>query len=238
MNKRKAYEEKVEKIIENEKVISILLIGAGARVKYDEFETLRDIDLFVITEEDYDFQREVIETYGVSFDISYMSIKAFKRGIDEQLIFLINSLQSCTIVYNTNEALEELLNKIKFLYEKGPAKLKKAESDYIRFKLYQDYVDILSRKEDRMNVLFLMNNLFYNILISYFKLNSFWIPKDKKILNYIQNIDNILYNLCIDFIEEDDSNLKLKKLDEILEYVLKSHGGAMVDWKKGKFPLL
>jgi len=238
MDKRKVYEKKIEKIIKNEKVLSILLIGAGAKVKEGEFDTLRDIDIFVITDEDYNFQREVIEVESVAFDISYMSIEAFKKGIDEELILLINSLQSYSIIYNINEDLGELLNKIEALYRKGPPKLKKDKVDYIRFKLHQDYKDILSRKEDVVNISFLMNNLFYNILISYFELNSLWIPKDKKILNYIQNTDNILYNLCRDYIREDDLNLKLKKLDGILKYVLKSHGGVKTHWEKREFPLI
>ncbi|WP_432663494.1 hypothetical protein R9X47_23305 [Wukongibacter baidiensis] len=237
MDKGKVYDRKIEQIIKAEKVLSILLIGAGANIEKSSFNTLRDIDLFVITDENYEFQREVAESEGVLFDISYMSLKSFEKGIDEKLSFLINSLQKCRIVYNINKSLQEFLEKIKSLHEIGPPKLENDEVNYIRYKLYQDYEDILSRKDDVLNVSFLINNLFYNILASYFKLNGYWMPKDKKILNNIEKIDNTLYILCKDFIQED-YNSKLEKLDEILNYVLKPYGGTIKFWKRKKFPLI
>ena len=56
-------------------------------------------------------------------------------------------------------------------------------------------------------------------------------------LNRIQNIDDILYNLGTDFIKEEDLELKLRELYNILDYTLKPHGGVIKFWKKGKFPL-
>lgn len=238
MDKRKIYDKKIEQIIKSEKVISILLIGAGANVENSSFNTLRDIDLFVIADENYGFEREVVETEGVLFDISYMSPRCFEQGINEKLSFLINALQNCRIVYNTNEDLEDFLDEIKLLHRTGPIKLSNEKVDYIRYKLYQDYKDTLSRKGDVLNASFLTSSLFYNILTSYFKLNGYWVPKDKKILKNIQEIDNRLYNLCKDFIKEEDINSKLKRLDEILKYVLKPYGGAINFWKRKKFPLV
>lgn len=238
MDKGKIYDKKIEQIIKGERVLSILLIGAGANIEKSSFNTLRDIDIFVITDEAYEFQREVEETEGVLFDISYMSLKSFEKGIVEKLSFLINALQNCKIVYNINEGLEESLDKIKSLHKTGPLKLRNDEVDYIRYKLYQDYEDILSRKDDVLNVSFLINNLFYNVLTSYFKLNGYWMPKDKKILNNIQKIDNILYSLSKDFTQDKDFNFKIEKLDELLNYVLNPYGGPIKFWKRKRFPLV
>lgn len=237
MNKEKIYNRRIKEIIGNERVLSILLIGASARAEKVDFNSLRDIDLFVITDENYGFEREVIDIEGMLFDISYMSLESFKKGIDDKITFLINSLQSYRLIYNIDINLEKLLNKLKSIYKEGPIRLEAEEIDYIRFKLYQDYGDILSRKEDILNTIFLMNKLFYDILISYFKLNGYWIPKDKKLLNRIQNIDDILYNLGTDFIKEEDLEVKLRELYNILDYTLKPHGGVIKFWKKGKFPL-
>lgn len=238
MDKRKIYDRRIQEIIEGEKVLSILLIGAGSKIEEKDFNTLKDIDLFVITDENYGFQREIIEVEDALFDISYMSLDALKKAIDDEMTFLINALQSYRIVYSELEDLEKLLDRIKFIYNRGPQNLGPDEVNYIRFKLYQDYEDIFFRREDVQNSLFLMNNLFREILIAYFKLNNRWVPKDKKILNYLQNLDKILYNLCIDFADEEDSNEKLRKLEEILNYVLMSHGGAIKLWKRGRFPLI
>lgn len=238
MNKEKVYDKKVEKIIKNENVLCLLLIGAGAKTEKRNFNTLKDIDLFVITDEDYDFEREVMEIEGVLFDISYMSFNSFKKGIDDKKSFLIKALQSYRVVYNINKDIEKLLDKIGSIYKNGPGKLKDHRVDYIRFKLYQDYDDILSRKDDIPNAIFLMNNLFYNILTSYFKLKGLWIPKDKKLLESIQKVDDILYNLSVDFIKEKVLSVKLKGLYKIVDYVLTPYGGAIKFWERRKFPLL
>lgn len=238
MDKRKICDEKVEEIIKSEKVLSILLIGAGSKIEEKSFNTLNDIDIFVITDANYDFQREIIEVEGVLFDISYMSIDSLEKGIDDELPFLIGTLQSYKILYSVLEELEDLLYRTKYIYIKGPQKLKSEEVDYIRFKLYQDYGDLYARKADVQNALFLMNNLFRSTLISYFKLKNAWVPKDKKILNFIQNFDKILYNLCMDFTKEEDLNQKLIKLDEIITHVLKPYGGTIKFWKRGRFPLI
>lgn len=238
MDIKKIFDNKIKDVLEGEKVLSILLIGAGAKVEKEDFHTLRDIDIFVITDEDYEYERELITVEGVLFDISYMSLNAFKKAIDDEIPFLINSLQSYKFVYNINKDLIELLDKIKYVYRRGPKELEKDEIDYIRFKLYQDFEDILTRKEDMLNIGFLTNNLFYNVLTSYFKLHRYWIPKDKKILNNIQKFDDILYNLCIDFIKKEELDAKIEILNKIINYVLKPYGGAIKFWKRGKFLLI
>ncbi len=238
MDKRKVYYKRIQEIIKSEKALSILLIGEGAKVEEKDFNTLKDIDLFVITDENHGFQREITEIEGVLFDISYMPVNLLRRSLNDALGFIINSLQRYRVVYNKLEDLEELLYRIKSIYVKGPKNLKASEVEYIRFKLYQDYEDILHRKEDTQNSLFLINNLFHGILISYFKLKHVWVPKDKKIINNIQNIDKILYNLCMDFSDENNFNQKLIKLYEILDYVLRPYGGVLKFWKRGRFPLV
>jgi hypothetical protein len=238
METEKIFYEKLNCILKGENVLSILMIGAGVKIENEYLDTLRDIDLFVITDEDYEFEREVIRIEGVSFDISYMSLKSFEKAIDDEIPFLINSLQSYKFVYNTNKNLIKLLEKIKHIYMRGPKKLEKDEIDYIRFKLYQDFEDILNRKKDVLSIKFLMNNLYYNALTSYYKLHGYWIPKDKKILKSIQKFDYIIYNLCIEFIKEEEVNEKLKILNEIIDYVLKPYGGVIKVWKRNRFLLI
>ncbi|SHJ97758.1 hypothetical protein [Paramaledivibacter caminithermalis] len=237
MKIKEIFDKKIKNILEGEKVLSILLIGAGANIEEEDFHTLRDIDLFVITHGKYEFERELITVDGVLFDVSYMSYNSFEKAIYDETPFLINSLQSYKFVYNIDKDLAKLLDKIRYLYKRGPQKLKKDEIDYIRFKLYQDFTDILGRKEDLINTEFLMNNLFYNILTYYYKLHGYWIPKDKKILKDIQKIDKVLYNLSIDFIGEE-LDKKIEKLNTIMNYVLKPYGGVVKFWKRNSFPII
>jgi hypothetical protein len=82
-----------------------------------------------------------------------------------------------------------------------------------------------------------MNNLFKNILVSYFQLHNLWVPKDKKILAKLQKIDYNLYCLCQRFIGEREVGQKLDMLLEIMSYVLRPFGGVMKYWRRGKFPL-
>jgi hypothetical protein len=228
---------KIKEIVFQEEALCLLLIGEGAEIERKDFNQLNDIDLFAIIEDINDFEREVYELKGVKFDISYISLELLKKGVSERWPFIINSLHNYKYIYNESEEIDNLLNKIRLIYNSGPRPMKMNEIDYIRFKLYQEYDDMLARKEDKLNLIFLMNNLFKNILVSYFQLHNLWVPKDKKILAKLQKIDYNLYCLCQRFIGEREVGQKLDMLLEIMSYVLRPFGGVMKYWRRGKFPL-
>lgn len=237
MEIQKIIDKKIEEIISKENTLCILIIGAGAKIEKEKFHLLNDIDLFVIIKDSNNFEREVVSINGVKFDISYMSLDLFEKSVSEKWPLIAKMLSNYKKVYQSDNKISELLYTIHKIYWSGPKAIDINEIDYIRFKLYQDYEDILTRLDDKINSLFLMNNLFKNILVSHFKLNNLWVPKDKKILNILYEIDNDLFSLCNSFIMENNIEKKLDLLSEILRYVLIPFGGCLKHWEKGKFPV-
>ncbi|SHK01835.1 hypothetical protein SAMN02745883_01067 [Caminicella sporogenes DSM 14501] len=231
------FNKKVKEIILKENVYCVLLIGAGAKTEFENFYLLNDIDLFIITKDRNCFEREVVDIDGVSFDISYMSLDLLKKSILEKNSLIITALSNYKCIYNIGTKIDKLLDEIKRIYILGPEPIRREELDYIRFKLFKDYEDILTRLDDEITACFLVNNLFKSILISYFKLNRIWIPKDKKILREIEKLDLDLFSVCKEFLQENSINKKITILLEILDYVLKPFGGYLKYWNRGKFLL-
>lgn len=235
MNILKVFNKKIEDIIQKEEALTILLIGSGATKNEKDFHKLKDIDLLIITNQG-GFEREVVEIDNVKFDISYISFDALKKIVSEGVPFIINALKRYKCIYNKCKDVTIFLNKVKLISLK-PKTISKEEIDYIRFSLFQSYEDILARKNDEGNYIFLTNNLFKDILTSYFKLNNFWVPKDKKILKELKAIDCNLYKMSKGFLKENNNYLKVNILKELIEYLLEPFGGVKRYWEKGRFPL-
>ncbi len=67
-----------------------------------------------------------------------------------------------------------------------------------------------------------MANIFVHEVIKiYFKLNNSWVPRDKKLLKIIFEVDIILYELIKASLKEQDLNQKIKICHDILVYVLR-----------------
>lgn len=230
-------DKEMNKFVNNKSICGVLLVGALAKTNISNVNKLRDIDIFVVTNSINKFEREVVIKEGIEFDISYISLDLLQKGLEEMWPFLMNSLFNYKLVYSTEPQIEKLLSKIQNIKVTGPKELKEEEIKYVRFTLYQLYKDIITRKFEEMNVIFLTYNLFNQILDSFFKLNKLWIPKDKKKLNIIKEEDKELYSLCIKFIREENIDKKIRALYEVLNYVLIPFGGILEYWEKSSFPL-
>ncbi|MTI64991.1 MAG: hypothetical protein FH753_00115 [Firmicutes bacterium] len=236
MKTQQIYDREIKKIINRDNVHAILLVGAGSKVNRKDFHKLNDIDIFVINSKE-SFEREIINIDGVDFDISYMPLKVLDKVILNKQKLMIKILKNAKIVYKNNEDIDNYLKKIKCIYENGLKPLSDYEIKFERFKLYESYKDILNGLEDDINTLFLINNLFKDILKSFLKLNNSWLVKDKKILKKIKKQDKKLYNLCEDFLKAKEIKGKLKKIKILLDYVLKPYGGVLKYWPRGKYPI-
>jgi len=228
-------QQEMEKLIKDQAIQGIVLIGSA--VDKTNFKELNDLDLFVITKTNTDFAREVFDKGGIKFDLSYISLDLLKKGIKERWLFLINSFFKYKIIYTRNKEIEELLAIITQICQAGPKALSAEEIQYLRFKLYQDFQDIINRKDDKLNSIFLVHNLFKEILTAYFQLNNFWLPKEKKMLTVIAEKDKQLYTLSKNFLEELTIERKIEKLWTTLAYVLEPFEGFLAKWPKGKFPI-
>jgi hypothetical protein len=237
----KILQQEINRIASTQTGQAIFLVGSAVDavdMEIIDLEKIKDIDIFVITPGENHFQREVLEKEGIKFDISYLPLDLLKKGIQEKWALVISVLAKAKLIYGENQEIIRLVKEISNIYLSGPGPLTQEEMKYIRFKLYQDYEDILYRKSDHSIVKFLAYNLFREILVTYFKLNEKWVPKDKKILKIIKKEEQMLYNLCNQFLEEENTEKILQILLTILEYVLNPFGGVLRYWPKGKFPLI
>ncbi len=231
----KIFDSVIDKIIEDEKPIAILLVGSAVKTSQKELEKLRDIDIFVIIEKD-SFYREVINKKSVDFDISYLPIELMKKAISRRTSSLINVLYNSKVIFKSSTAIDNYLNEIKNIYLEGPKHLYESEIKYIRFRLYQMYETILNKKDDELNAAFLINSFIKELIYSYFKLNRIWTPSDKKIIKAINEIDNILYSLIVRCYNSHNIDYKIKIVSDMLDYVLTPFGGTLKEWEKSEYP--
>lgn len=232
----KIFYEKIEDIVEKEKPYGILLVGSLSRMNEPDFEKVRDVDIFVITD-NKEFKREVIDIKGLEFDVSYMSVSLLNVAIEERLASIICVLAKSKILYKSEKnTLKNSLKMIKSIYDEGPHRLTQSDIDYERFKLTNKYLTLESRKEDSLNFNFLKGIFLNDLMVCYFKLNNIWMPPKKRMLKSIEDdklkilIESYILerNLCI--IEE------LIFLENLLDITLESFGGKLRFWEKNIFP--
>lgn len=217
--------------------MGILLIGAGAKVAKEELEYLNDLDFLVITTKNRSYQREIGQRGKIRVDISYIPLALLYTGLEEKWPWLLSALVHNKILFKRGDGLDEVIKKGVRVYSLGPRALEDMEIRYLRFSLYQSYLDLMQRRGDSLNSLFLAQNLFKEALVAYFKLNKRWVPKDKKILESISGADPKLFQLSESFLETQDMNQKIFILKNILNHILEPFGGVLQHWKKGEFPL-
>ena len=232
----KIFNKKIDEIIAKENPQAILLVGSLSRMDQLDFDDVRDIDIFVITDQ-REFEREVVVIEGLEFDISYISIEDLEKAIEKKLASIICILAKCKILYNSKEnTLKNYLKVIKSIYDEGPNKLTKSQIDYERFKLTQTYLTLVSRKNDSLNFNVLKGIFVKELISSYFILNNMWISPDKRLLKSIKDKELTILledNLVCTGLNIDDEIESLKKL---IDCVLKPFGGQLRFWEKNKFP--
>ncbi len=233
----KIFYKKIEEIIEKESPYGILLVGSLSRMSDLDFEKVRDIDVFVITDKEK-FERQVIEIEGLEFDISYMPIKLLDFAIKERLSSIICVLSNSKILYKSEEnTLKSYIKMIKSIYDEGPHNLNKSDIDYERFKLTQNYLTLESRRDDNLNFNFLRGLFLKELVASFCRLNNIWMPPDKRMLKSID--DKRLLSLLEENIARsslDDIEDQIDSLKKALDQVLDPFGGRLEFWEKNDFP--
>ena len=233
----KIFYKKIEEIVEKETPYGILLVGSLSRMSELDFEKVRDIDVFVITDKD-DFERQVIEIEGLEFDISYMPIKLLDLAIEKRLSSVICVLSKSKILYKSEKnTLKSYLKMIESLYDEGPHNLNKSDIDYERFKLTQNYLTLESRSDDALNFNFLRGVFLKELVASFFRLNNIWMPPDKRMLKSIDDktlLSLIESSISVGNLENTEDQINC--FNKALDYVLEPFGGRLETWEKDIFP--
>lgn len=230
--------EKIKKdFLRQDGIAGIFLIGKGAKVSKEEFDSLNDIDLLVVYDNDHVFMRKVELIEGKMFDISYISMTAIRELIDKKVprwITIIGNSKSEGI-FNTK--LEEMIHETIDLYNDGTAKLTKDQIEVERFLISSKFEDILNRKDNEPEAMFLIDLLLKKITLTYFNFKRLWPCPDKKLLSVLKRVDEKAYDYCNKVILERDLDKRIELLREFVLYILEPYGGMCSTIEKREFPV-
>lgn len=226
----------VEQIKEDTTVLSVSIIGSGAR-KLEQLDQVHDIDLFVVKETSKGFEREVKLIEGKEFDISYIDVEDLNKLIIKDNHFWLNILSKARHLYKKNSLIDGYFQLANRLYVNGPTQLQDSEVTYLRFKMTKQIQDLEHRAEEPLTFQYLASVYLVDMIRAYFKLQNTWVPRDKRILDYLFNVDLILYELIKATYKAQDTTDHLRLMDDVAEYILKPYGGKVHYLDRCKLPI-
>lgn len=231
------YKSFVNQLKEDEDVVTISLVGSASDLEEKYFYKLADIDLFVVKHGISNFVKEVVEYEGVNFEVSYIDVPALDKLIAKDNHHSIRLLAKSKKIFKRNEDATECFDKAREIFFEGPDQLSEEDITYYRFLLSNLYEDVENRITHEVEAEFLSNIFVHEVLKAYFKLNNSWVPRNKKLLTIVFEVDIILYELVKASLKEKDIERKIKICHDILVYVLRPYGGKLNKWEKSEFPI-
>ena len=216
-NFSKTYKEQLNSIISNEDTIALFLVGSSKNINFeDENLNIKDIDLFIISDQMENQIRDIKILNGIEFDINKFSIEYAKFMIENKEYFFVKEMKDAKIIYDKKNIANKLIHLSKLKFDEGPKKISKDEMLVLKNTIY-DNISRLRNKDDFENFEyeFLTNIYLKDIIRGYFIKNRKWIPKDKKIFKYLSENEKNLFRLIKDVYKGYEYN----DLKKVYEYV-------------------
>lgn len=227
----------IDTLKENENVMSISLIGAAASVAKDKYDTMNDIDLFVVMKNYGRHEREVKQLEGMTYDISYFDIQDLNKLIVKDNHAWIRILSKAKHLYKRDSVVEAYFALANRIFISGPDAILSPEIDAYRYQITSGYVDVYNRKDKEVECLFLSSVFLNDLLQLYFKLQSTWVPRPKKMLNVLFDVDMILYELVKATLKSESIEERLRLLEDLVIYILRPYGGKLEQMNRTPFPI-
>lgn len=237
MDYYKVFLEITEQLKTEDSVAAIMLIGKTARVDQDQFNDLNDVDLLVVYENNRPFERQIERLSDVPFDISYISIFDLITQVEGRSLIWVNMMMGAKTYFTKNELIFGIIDRVKDIYLNGTNELIDEDVRFIRFNLSQKLLDINNRMHDVVLSSFLMQRLFRQTLDDYYALNAIWPPHPKNTFENLEVVDHLLCDLAKKFVCECEPGLRLDLLSQMVDHVLKPHGGQLDTWEKGHYKI-
>lgn len=213
------YKKKIEDIKDDETTIAIFLVGSSKKI-YNEFNSddIKDIDLFIISNQEENQIRNQERLNGIEFDINKFSEKYIDFMISNKECFFINEMKDAKTIYDSKNISDKLIRLSQEKYDEGPEKLSKGEILVLKNTIL-DNISRLEKKDDFENFEyeFLTNIYLKDIIKGYFIINGKWMPKDKKIFKYLSKNEKKLFELSKNVYKD----YKYNNLKKVYEYVFK-----------------
>lgn len=235
-NLKKTLNQVVDSIKEDPSVLSVSIIGSGAR-KLEALDQVHDIDLFVVKDTSGGFEREVKLIDSKEFDISYIDVEDLNKLIIKDNHFWLNILSKARHLYKKNSLIDGYFQLANRLYMSGPSSLSDSEITYLRFKMTKQIQDLEHRLEDALDFQYLASVYLADILRAYFRLQNTWVPRDKRIVDYLFNVDLVLYELVKATYKAIDAKDHLRLMDDVVQYVLRPYGGKVHYLERCQLPI-
>lgn len=233
----------IEKLIIQSPGSTIGYIGSAARAT-EITASLRDIDLLVIERGSGAFQREVFKKDMISFDISYISTKDLEMQLAKRSKIWVNALEDFKAIHygdielsalkNTNEVCS--IDKMTMSPLDGTITICSDMIKFIRFDLTDRFEYMIRKKDDIILYNYLKDNYLKELIEAYFEINGLIIPKLKSQLKELAKIRKDLVVLVESYYDRNYKD-NIVVLDNLLDEVLKEHGGRLYEFAKGNYPI-
>lgn len=233
---KQALDQYVAQMASDENILSISVIGSAA-VCLDTLERVRDIDLFVVKEVSNGFEREVKMIDGKEFDISYIDVDDLNKLIIKDNHFWLNILSKAKHLYKKNSLIEGYFQLANRMYMNGPNALTDQELTYFRFKMTKQVEDLAARVDKPFHFQYLAGVYMEDMLRAYFRMQNTWIPRDKKMVDFLFNTDLVLYELVKASYMADNTKDHLRLIDDVALYILKPYGGKIAFLERCHLPI-
>lgn len=241
MDNKEKLDSVINSLISQDDVLAIGYIGSLAK-KFDLSEC-RDVDLLVVVDDDKPFEREIYSLDTLEFDISYISISEIENQIGTRSVIWVKAIKDYRAIYLQNESIKEKITQNKEIVNDFYNKYDKISDlqnlDHIKFLRYDisnklEYV--IRKKDDVVLYNHLKCSFILDLVRLYFEINNIIIPKAKKQINEIKNIDEVLYKMLEEYYKDNQIDDE-KFLFTMTDYVLSKHGGRLYEFEKGYYPV-
>lgn len=215
--------ERIKKYTEDKSVLSVLVSGEIDDLDKNEEKT---VFVFIVFESQISKEKEIEYVDDIELNFVYISVYELINIIEIRDNILVDLLLKANILYERSKYIQGILDRNKEVYNEMKSVGYNYNIDLIRFKLTNELTRVLEIKDD--NNLLCEINLFTFILArTYYILNSLWIIKYDKMLEYIKNNDEKLYNYILEINSKNDVKIKLDLLNKAVDYILEPFGGRL-----------
>lgn len=253
----------VERIIEENPVLGIYLIGSGIKKlnSPEEFKAMRDVDILAVLESG-EPEREVIELNGTTFDISYLSLGFVYEYKDYAHSFLYAAWRKKYMLYE--QKYGETPSRNSHVYsrvEEGDDEYFQCTSVLDRIKtdksfspavggfLLGDWMLIVDKKLKEwkesngvpkefkeLQLAFLLEATAFDIVCLLFRYDGRWPVVKKKFIDELLTYDREIFDVYKSFMKEKSTEKRYLQFKLLLEASSKKFGGIRKTLVRSYFP--
>ena len=226
----------VKELKKEEGLIGVIIHGSFANGTAHEES---DVDILCITDGDW-ISKEIRMIDGREVEIQKIPLEKIKRDLDKRVVFIARVFKGGKILVDSNGKLEELHQKAKEIWVKGPEKATRVEvllgKSFLRHRL-EEINRLLKNPEKNPQVKLVVFQTFQAVLEAFQRLRGHWKNRTSTFLKDLPEIDPVFWGFCSEFFETEDYFVRRDLLIKMVDYALEPVGGiAEVEYETPKIP--